>query len=152
MPVFQPTQNMQVSSALKIDPQLQPPTPHPSNEKELKPHGLTPKKLHGPFYSTRISPSLSPTTCFGNCNIYLASCPSLPRNAEQRGHAWQKRGMARAGGRGGKKKNPAGSSTSCKHRWLFSAGMHGPESSPASRSSPRPASPAPGGPRGREQR
>lgn len=97
---------MQVSSALKIDPQLQTLTPRPSKRKEVKPRGLTQKSYTVPF-STRINPSLSPTTCFGNCNIYLASCPWFPRNEEQRRHAWQKSGMGadwRREGGGEKKK------------------------------------------------
>lgn len=150
---------MQVSSALKIDPQLQTLTPRPSKRKEVKPRGLTQKSYTVPF-STRISPSLSPTTCFGNCNIYLASCPWFPRNEEQRRHAWQKSGMGADWRREGGEKiyknkkipqDPA-HSTFRKHRWLFSVGMHGPKRSPASRGSPRPASLAPGGPRGRRRR
>lgn len=49
MPMFYPTQNMQVSSALKIDPWLQTPTPCPSKEKEAKTALIEPRKPHSPF-------------------------------------------------------------------------------------------------------
>lgn len=70
---------------------------------------MTPKSSTVPF-STRISPSLSPNTCFGNCNIYLVSYPWFPRNEEELRHAWAEE---RDGGRLEEEgeKNPPESST-----------------------------------------
>lgn len=92
MPVFQPHTKHASFQYFKNRSPAANTDPRPSKEKEVKLHGLTQKSYTAPF-STRISLSLSPTTCFGNCNIYLASCPWFPRNEEQRRHAWQKRGM-----------------------------------------------------------